>query len=134
MSFYTDVLMKSPVFKSSTICKDPAMLAPPMRAAILARGVRTPDAFLGDAARRPAWTEEALLAALTALPDGTTELMTHPGHAPSHARTSFGVEREVELAALCSGPARALLRSRGVQLCDYSTFRAGAAPANRTEP
>ena len=36
MSFYTEVLMRSPVFKSSTICKDPAMLAPPMRAAILA--------------------------------------------------------------------------------------------------
>jgi predicted glycoside hydrolase/deacetylase ChbG (UPF0249 family) len=106
----------------------------PMRSAILARGVPTPEAFLGDAARRPAWTDEALLAALAALPDGTTELMAHPGHAPSQVRTSFGVEREIELAALCSGRARALIRSRDVQLCDYSTLSAGAAPAKRTEP
>ena len=36
MSFYTDVLMKSPVFKSSAVCKDTMMLEPGTRAAILA--------------------------------------------------------------------------------------------------
>ncbi|WP_242395766.1 carbohydrate deacetylase [Anaeromyxobacter oryzisoli] len=98
----------------------------PMRAAIRARGVPTPAALLGDAARRPAWTEEALLEALTALPEGTAELMAHPGHAPSHARTSFGVEREIELAALCGDRARALIRSREIQLCDYTALRRGS--------
>lgn len=90
-----------------------------MRGALRARGVATPDHFLGDAARRPAWTEGALVAALAELPDGTTELMAHPGHAPSHARTSFGVEREVELAALCSPRARDALGSAGVHLHSF---------------
>ena len=48
-------------------------------------------------------------AALAGLEDGTTELMCHPGYAPSHARTSFGAEREVELRALCEKRAREAL-------------------------
>jgi predicted glycoside hydrolase/deacetylase ChbG (UPF0249 family) len=94
-----------------------------MRDALRAAGVRTAHAFLGDAARRPAWTAEALLAALAGLEEGVTELMAHPGHAPSHARTSFGVEREEELRALCDPRARALLAERGVRLCDYAAAR-----------
>jgi hypothetical protein len=82
--------------------------------------VATADAFLGDAERRPAWTEEALLAALRALPDGLTELMAHPGYRPSHARTSFGAEREVELAALTSPRVRRLVAELGIRLCSYA--------------
>lgn len=88
----------------------------PMRAALRAAGIRTADAFLGDASRRPAWDEDALLAALAEVGEGVTELMAHPGHRPSHARTSFGAEREVELAALCSPRARALADARGLRL------------------
>ncbi len=94
-----------------------------MRAALRARGVRTADAFLGDAARRPAWSREALLAALASIGEGVTELMAHPGHAPSHARTSFGAEREVELEALCDAEARRVLEASGVRLCDYAEVR-----------
>ena len=86
------------------------------RGILRARGVRTPDAFLGAADLRPCWTRERLLAALASLPEGTSELMCHPGHRPSHARTSFGAEREVELAALCDPAAREALR--GVTLVD----------------
>lgn len=100
----------------------------PMRALLRARGVVTADHFLGDAALRPAWTEEALLAALGALREGVTELMAHPGHRPSHARTSFGVEREVELAALCSPAARRLAAAPGVRLCNYADVRGEADP------
>jgi chitin disaccharide deacetylase len=41
----------------------------PSRAALRRAGVATPDAFLGDAARRPAWTPEALVAALAGVGD-----------------------------------------------------------------
>ncbi|MBK9517221.1 MAG: ChbG/HpnK family deacetylase [Anaeromyxobacter sp.] len=92
----------------------------PMRATLRASGVRCAGAFLGDAGLRPAWTEAALLVALAALADGTTELMAHPGYRPSVARTSFGVEREVELEALCSGAARRLVESAGIRLCSYA--------------
>jgi hypothetical protein len=91
-----------------------------MRAALRALGVATADAFLGDADRRPAWTEEELLAVLRALPEGLTELMAHPGYRPSHARTSFGVEREVELAALTSARVRRLVTELGIRLCSYA--------------
>jgi chitin disaccharide deacetylase len=87
-----------------------------MRAAVRARGVRAADHFLGDAALRPAWTEARLLAALEGLDEGVTELMAHPGYTPRHARTSFGVEREVELAALCSPRARREISAAGVRV------------------
>jgi hypothetical protein len=102
-----------------------------MRAALRAAGVSTPDAFLGDAARRPAWTEEALCRALAALPDGVTELMAHPGYRPALARTSFGVEREEELRALTSARARAALEASGALACSFADAwdpDAGGAP------
>jgi predicted glycoside hydrolase/deacetylase ChbG (UPF0249 family) len=105
----------------------------PTRAALRALGVATADAFLGDAARRPAWTEAALVAALEAVGEGVTELMAHPGHAPSHARTSFGAEREVELAALCAPSAREAVARAAIRLCTYAEAGAllGCRPAAR---
>jgi predicted glycoside hydrolase/deacetylase ChbG (UPF0249 family) len=93
------------------------------RAALRAAGILTNDRFLGDAALRPAWTEARLLAALGTVDDGLTELMAHPGHAPSCARTSFAGEREIELAALCNPKARTVLEERGVRLCNYAEVR-----------
>ncbi len=87
-------------------------------------GVLAVDRFLGDAALRPAWTEARLAEVVATLGDGTTELMAHPGYRPSHARTSFGVEREVELAALCAPAVRRAVVVAGVQLCDYRAVRA----------
>jgi hypothetical protein len=92
----------------------------PMRERFRRGGVRTPDAFMGDASRFPCWTREALLAALAALPPGTVELMCHPGHAPSHARTRFGREREVELAALVDPAAREAVARGGAALATFS--------------
>ena len=100
-----------------------------MRARLRVSGVATADAFLGDASLRPAWTEARLLGALANLADGVTEVMAHPGHAPSHARTSFGREREVELAALCSPRVRAAVRAAGVRLCTYAELRGSARAA-----
>jgi predicted glycoside hydrolase/deacetylase ChbG (UPF0249 family) len=91
-----------------------------MRLALRQKGVATTDAFLGDAALRPAWTEARLEQALRALPEGLTELMAHPGLRPSHAQTSFGVEREAELAALISPRCRAALLAADVVLCSYA--------------
>jgi predicted glycoside hydrolase/deacetylase ChbG (UPF0249 family) len=107
-------------------------LDPGMRAAFRARGVPTTDHFLGDAALRPAWTEEALLAALATLAEGTTELMAHPGYAPTHAATSFGQAREVELRALVSPLAREAIARANVRLSSFADLRvvAPAGPVN----
>ncbi len=92
-----------------------------MRASLRRQGVRTADAFLGDAALRPCWTVTRLLAALRDLPHGAVELMCHPGHPPTHARTSFAAEREVELSALCDPAACAELAARGVALRGFAS-------------
>jgi predicted glycoside hydrolase/deacetylase ChbG (UPF0249 family) len=92
---------------------------PAMRAALRARGVATTDAFLGDADLRPGWTERSLLAALERLPEGQVELMVHPGHAPSHVRTSFGPERELELAALTSPAVAAAVKRQGLRVGSF---------------
>lgn len=88
------------------------------RGALRAAGVRTSDRFLGDAGLRPCWTRERLLAGLASLAGatGVAELMSHPGHRPSHARTSFGAEREVERAALCDAGAREAVERAGLRL------------------
>lgn len=101
-----------------------------MRGMLRARGILAADAFLGDAERRPAWTLSALLAALARVGEGVTELMTHPGYAPSHARTSFGAEREVELRALCDPAVRHAVAEAGISLGDYADARALLAPAS----
>ena len=62
----------------------------------------------------------ALLEALRSVGEGTTELMAHPGFRPSVARTSFGVEREVELAALTAPEARRAVEAGGITLCSYA--------------
>jgi chitin disaccharide deacetylase len=90
-----------------------------MRAQLRAAGVRTTGHFLGDADLRPCWTRERLLSAVSSLQDGTTELMCHPGYAPSHARTSFGAEREVELRALRGRRVREALRRAGAALITF---------------
>lgn len=92
----------------------------PMRAALRAAGVATTEAFLGDAGLRPGWTEATLLEALAALPEGTTELMAHPGYRPAQVVTSFGVEREEELAALQSAEAARLVARLGLVRCSYA--------------
>jgi predicted glycoside hydrolase/deacetylase ChbG (UPF0249 family) len=98
-----------------------------MRSGLRRAGVVTTDAFLGDAALRPAWTPEALAAALGGVGEGATELMSHPGHRPSSARTSFGVEREVELRALCSPAARDAVRRAALVLGTWAEVAAAAA-------
>jgi chitin disaccharide deacetylase len=93
-----------------------------MRERLRAAGVRTTDAFVGDASLRPCWTPERLLAAVAALGEGTTELMCHPGYAPSHARTSFGPEREVELQAVCDASVRDLATKRAIGLISFAAL------------
>jgi predicted glycoside hydrolase/deacetylase ChbG (UPF0249 family) len=90
-----------------------------MRLFLQENGVPTVDHFLGDARLFPYWTVDRLRPALHSLEKGATELMCHPGHTPSHARTSFGKEREDELLALCDPGVRAILVEEGIALITY---------------
>jgi predicted glycoside hydrolase/deacetylase ChbG (UPF0249 family) len=62
---------------------------------------------------------EALLAIITALPAGTTELGCHPGE-PSDVDSSYGEERLREIGALCDPRVRAAIAEEGIDLCSFS--------------
>jgi predicted glycoside hydrolase/deacetylase ChbG (UPF0249 family) len=85
---------------------------------------RTTDHFAGFQITGRFQARE-LVALIRALPEGSTELMCHPGHATSElraARTRLKESRERELAALTSPEARRALEECGVELVDYRTL------------
>lgn len=91
-----------------------------MRAELKARGVKTNDAFLGDAAADAYWTLERFEAQLDLAPrSGLVELMCHPGYANSHVASGYSAQREVELATFTSPRARLALQQRGLTLSSW---------------
>ena len=88
---------------------------------LAARGCRTTDHFAGFQFTGRFRTEE-LVRLIAALPDGVTELMTHPGRCTDElraARTRLKESRELELAALTDGETRAALARHSVELTRY---------------
>jgi predicted glycoside hydrolase/deacetylase ChbG (UPF0249 family) len=84
------------------------------------RGIRTADRlvtrFFGPAVRL-----STLVSILEGLPDGTTELMCHPGRL-DHALASesgYALEREAELSILTSAQARSAAERAGIRLTTY---------------
>jgi predicted glycoside hydrolase/deacetylase ChbG (UPF0249 family) len=81
----------------------------PMRAALRAGGVVTADRFLGDAARRPAWTEEALVTALLTLEEGndrahgTSGVCAEPRPHLVRARARARARRALQPPCACGG-------------------------------
>lgn len=64
-----------------------------------------------------------LLSMLETLPEGTWELVCHPGYADAElqaAGTRLVQSREVELQALISPEVRNLITRRGIELISYS--------------
>jgi predicted glycoside hydrolase/deacetylase ChbG (UPF0249 family) len=97
-----------------------------MRAALRARGVPTPDHFVGDAGTRAYWTPAQLQASLAVLAPGVTELMCHPGLRPSSVRSGYAAQREVELATFLDPAAREALAQAGIRLTTFGAL----APAS----
>lgn len=95
----------------------------PMRARVRAAGVLTTDHFIGDAGQQAYWTSDQLAAQLAALPEGTTELMCHPGYAPSHVKSGYSAQREVELATFVDPRARAALADAGVEVGTFASLK-----------
>jgi predicted glycoside hydrolase/deacetylase ChbG (UPF0249 family) len=92
-------------------------LAPAARQVLHAAGVWLPQGLWGmpllnrlDAA--------TLAATLAAIPEGTWELMTHPGYPDPHDPFG-GPQRAAELAALTDPESGRLLRARGIELTSF---------------
>ena len=91
----------------------------PMREALRRAGVTAPDhfsmAFYGEQA-----TVVTLIRLAEECPGGTMEIMTHPGHSAPDLPSSYRVERELELAALCSPAWREYRRKEGIPLIGFT--------------
>jgi len=82
---------------------------------------RTTDHFAGFRITGRLRTKE-LVNLIGAIPEGSTELMCHPGHcgdALRHAPTRLKESREDELAALTAPEVRFALKDAGIELVNY---------------
>jgi len=99
---------------------------------LAAHGLRAPDFFTGftltGRLKRP-----ALEATLSALPEGVTELMCHPGYHDAEleaASTRLRREREVEFEAVADSAWHTWLSERGIVLTSFGQLARGEAPAS----
>jgi predicted glycoside hydrolase/deacetylase ChbG (UPF0249 family) len=89
-------------------------------------GCRTTDYFAGFQITGRFRTPE-LVELLGVIPEGSTELMVHPGRcreALRHARTRLKESREHELEALLAPETRQALERHGIELANYSQLSA----------
>lgn len=87
-------------------------------------GVATADYFCGIA-QTGELTREGVEELLRNLPDGTTELMCHPGFMDEglkKSRTRLQESRETEVAILTDARVRGLVASQGIRLTDYGSL------------
>jgi predicted glycoside hydrolase/deacetylase ChbG (UPF0249 family) len=83
-------------------------------------GVKTPDRFV-DTFYGTGVSFDVLEGILASLPDGTTEVMCHPGRADDALRagSTYVDEREWEIDVLCDAKIRSLLKSRKIELIGF---------------
>ena len=84
-------------------------------------GISTADYFCGIA-QTGKFTREGVEQFLKSLPDGTTELMCHPGYADAALQkspTRLQNSRQIELKILTDTGIRNLVASLGIRLIDY---------------
>jgi hopanoid biosynthesis associated protein HpnK len=102
-------------------------LAERLREYLLAVGITCPNAFFG-LAHTGFLDTNALKVLIAKVPDGTTELMCHPGYDSSELE-SFGGnltrEREVELLAFTSPEVKDLIGNLGIRLVNFRDWERG---------
>lgn len=109
------------VFKQGVQARGLKLLAPDAREMADHAGVTTADYFCGIA-QTGALTREGIEKLLENLPDGTTELMCHPGYVDEELRktgTRLQESRQSELEILTDGRIRKLVATRGIRLISY---------------
>ncbi len=93
--------------------------------AVQSEGISTTDGTIGIVATGKLDTS-LLLATLQALPEGTWELVCHPGYSDedlTNAGTRLTKSREIELQALTSPEVRSLVARLGIELISYADLR-----------
>ena len=97
------------------------LLAPDAREQAERAGIAAADYFCGIA-QTGELTREGVMRLVEILPEGTTELMCHPGYADAALKktpTRLQDSRETELRILTDTGIRNLVASLGIRLIDY---------------
>lgn len=117
----TGALRPAVVLKQGVQARGLKLLARDAREQAERAGVSTADFFCGIA-QTGELTKEGVARLLRSLPDGTTELMCHPGYADEALRntsTRLQGSREKEVEILTDTEIRNLVASQGIRLIDY---------------
>ena len=111
------------VMKQGIQARGLKLLARDARKQATRMGIATADFFCGIA-QTGELTLEGVEQLLKCLPDGTTELICHPGHADEALQktaTRLQASRQKELEILTDIRVRNLVASRGIRLIDYGS-------------
>jgi len=109
------------VMKQGVQARGLKLLAPDAHEKAERAGIATADYFCGIA-QTGEMTKEGVVRLLEILPEGTTELMCHPGYADealAKSATRLQKSREQELNILTDTDVRNLVASQGIRLIDY---------------
>ena len=109
------------VMKQGVQARGLKLLARDARAQARRAGIATADYFCGIA-QTGELTREGVELFLKSLPEGTTELMCHPGYADEALQkspTRLQASRQKELQILTDARIRNLVASQGIRLIDY---------------
>jgi hopanoid biosynthesis associated protein HpnK len=101
------------------------LFARQFRKAITDEGMLTSDGTVGIAATGKL-DQELLSSILKSLPEGTWELVCHPGYADADlhaAGTRLVASRQVELQALTSEETKKTMETRGIELISYADLK-----------
>jgi hopanoid biosynthesis associated protein HpnK len=116
-----DELHASVVLKQGVQARGLKLLARDAREQAERAGISMSDYFCGIA-QTGEMTKEGVARLLRSLPEGTTELMTHPGYADQdlqNSATRLQGSRQTELSILTDVEIRNLVASQGIRLIDY---------------
>ncbi len=114
-------LRASVVLKQGVQARGLKLLAHDARDKAERAGITTADYFCGIA-QTGELTKEGVARLLRSLPEGTTELMCHPGYVDEQLRaapTRLQGSREKEVEILTDAEIRNLVASQGIRLIDY---------------
>src|SRR4029077_19382783 len=121
-------LRPSVVLKQGVQARGLKLLARDAREKVERAGISTADYFCGIA-QTGELTKEGVARMLRNLPEGTTELMCHPGYMDEALRstsTRLQGSREKEVAILTDPEIRNLVASQGIPLIDYGFVTSAA--------
>ncbi len=116
-----DELHAAVVLKQGVQARGLKLLARDAREQAERAGISTADYFCGIA-QTGEMTKEGVARLLRSLPEGTTELMCHPGYADEdlqNTATRLQGSRQTELEILTDVGIRNLVASQGIRLIDY---------------